>query len=274
MGFKKSTCVEPLHLYKSNIFARFRYSLLSMAIILSMFIEPVKSDSFALTLVTGDDYPPFTDIKLPQGGIATSLVRRAFEKSGYFVTEIKWLPWKKGYSLAKRGIYHATYPYGLTVERAKYFYYSEPFLPQKSYAWTRQGQSNKINNDVDLHGMAYCIPRGYGSFGLIKRLMDQDLLRRETPNTMRQCFKMLQAKRIDFVAASYGDAMNALLEVGILQGEVQQSKFSISESMHYLIVSKQLARALEIIDAFNSGLKILKENGRYDVLKEELNWVE
>ncbi|WP_157752197.1 hypothetical protein [Shewanella benthica] len=75
--------------------------------ILAVFIDPVKADTFTLSLTTGDDYPPFTDRKLAQGGMATTLVLNAFEKSGYFVKEIEWLPWKRGYTLAQRGQYHA-----------------------------------------------------------------------------------------------------------------------------------------------------------------------
>jgi len=55
----------------------------------------------------------------------------------------------------------------------------------------------------------------------------------------------------------------ALLAAGISSEEVQQSGFSISELPHHLIVSKQLPRAQEIIDAFNKGLKILRGNGSY-----------
>ena len=71
-----------------------------------------------------------------------------------------------------------------------------------------------------------------------------------------------------------GRITNALLAAGISSEEVQHSGFSISKLPHHLIVSKQLPRAQEIIDAFNNGLKILRGNGSYEALIKEFNWVE
>ena len=274
MRLERATCIKPLNPSFSNLLSQARCFLLSMLIVLSVSIDPAKADTFTLSLTTGDDYPPFSGIELPQGGMATSLVLSAFEKSGYFVKEIEWTPWKRGYTLAQRGQYHATFPYGWTAERAEFFYYSDPFFPAVNYAWSRLGQVNSLTHEDDLQGTVYCKPRGYGNFGKIKELMDRKLIRRETPSSMQHCFKMLLLKRVDFVAATPNDAMNALLEAGISPQEVQQSEFVVTEIPLHVIVSKQLPRAQEIIDAFNKGLKILRENGRYKALKEEFNWLE
>ena len=182
------TGVEQFHLCSPNLFARNRRLLLSVVMLILAFIGPTKADTFPLSLTTGDDYPPFSDLELPQGGLATSLVLNAFEKSGYFVKEIEWLPWKRGYTLTQLGQYHATFPYGWTAERAEFFYYSDPFFATRNYGWTRSGQSNTLTSEVDLHGTVHCNPRGYGDFGKLKELLDRTLLRRETPNSMQDCF--------------------------------------------------------------------------------------
>ncbi len=274
MRLEGTICIKPLNPSFSNLLSQARCFLLSMLIVLSVSIDPAKADTFALSLTTGDDYPPFTSIELPQGGMAVALVLSVFEKSGYFVKEIKWLPWKRGYMLTQRQQYHATFPYGWTAERAELFYYSDPFFSTVNYAWSRLGQSNTIKNEEDLQGKVYCNPLGYGNFGKLKELMDRNLLSRETPKSMQQCFKMLLLKRVDFVAATPNDAISALLEAEISTQEVQQTGFVVTEIPLHIIVSKQLPRAQEIIDAFNKGLKILRENGRYKSLKEEFNWVE
>ena len=274
MGTERETRVAPLHSYVSNILARIRYFLPLMVMILSVFIDPVKADTLTLSLTTGDDYPPFTDRKLPLGGMATTLVISAFEKSGYLVKEIEWLPWKRGYTLALRGRYHATFPYGWTPERAESFYFSDPFFPTKKYAWSRLGQANTLTNEEDLQGTVYCNPRGYADFGKIKELIDRNLLRRETPNSMLHCFKMLLQKRVDFVSAAPNDAIKALLEAGISPKEVQRSGFVITEIPLHVIVPKHIPKAQDIIDAFNKGLIILRENGRYEVLQQEFHWLE
>lgn len=234
----------------------------------------VKADTLALTLTTGDNYPPFTGLELPHGGMATSLVRKAFKASNFFVKEIEWNPWKRGYTLAERGQYHATFPYGWTAERAELFYYSDAFFPTIDYAWSLLGPENTLTQEDDLQGKVYCNPRGYADFGTIKVLMDRNLLSRETPNSMQDCFRMLQLKRVDFVVASSNTTIDTLLKIGVSLEQVQRSGFVVTEVPLHLIVSKKLPSAQQIIAAFNKGLKILWENGRYQLLTKEFKWVE
>jgi len=274
MDFRRSNVAELYHIRSSRLLSKTRYLLLSLLAILAAFMAPAKAEPIVLSLSTGDNYPPYTDLALPHGGMATKLVRDAFENSGYSVGKISRLPWKRGYLLAEQGKYHATFPYGWTKERAELFYYSDPFLLAAVYAWSRAGKSNIIKREEDLHGKVYCNPRGYGDFGLVLRLLDQNLLRRETSNSLQQCFKMLRAKRVDFVSVTRSNAIKALSDAGMPLEDVQRSEFATDKSYHHVIVSKQLPRALEIIDAFNTGLKILREDGRYDALKEEFGWAE
>ena len=128
MGIESATCVESLHPYCSSLLTPVRCYLLSMVLILSVSIDPAKADTFSLSLTTGDNYPPFTSIELPQDGMAVALVLSAFEKTGYYVKEIEWLPWQRGYMFTQLQQYHATFPYGWAAERAELFYYSDPFF--------------------------------------------------------------------------------------------------------------------------------------------------
>lgn len=274
MSIERVTCVDQLYPHFSIYLVRARFFLLSMALILPGFFNPVKADPIAITLTTGDDYPPFTSTDLPQGGMATILVLNAFEKSGYLDKQVEWLPWKRGYELAKRGEYHATFPYVWSAERAEFFFYSDPFFSSAHYAWSRQGEANTLMNEEDLHGKVYCNPLGYGEFDIIRELKDRNLLRRETPSNMQQCIKMLLGERADFIIAVSSEVKNALLEAGVSSEDVQQSGFQVAEIKHHLIVPKQLPEARELIDDFNDGLKKLRENGDYDSLKDEFGWIE
>ena len=59
-------------------------------------------------LVTGDDYAPFTDRELPQGGMLTELVQQALLQAGH-QPKLSWLPWKRGYQATLRGQFDATW---------------------------------------------------------------------------------------------------------------------------------------------------------------------
>ena len=269
-----TACADPFHPVLSNYLVQGRSLLLSIMMIIPIFIDPAKADPIAIILTTGDDYPPFTSSELPRGGMATSLVLNAFERSGYVDKQVEWLPWKRGYELTKRGEYHATFPYVWSAERAESFYYSDPFFSSAHYAWSRQGEPNTLVNEEDLHGKVYCNPLGYGEFDIIRELKDRNLLRRETPSNMQQCIKMLLGERADFIIAVPSEVNNALLEAGLSSEEVQQSGFPVAEIRHHVIVSRQLPRARKLIDDFNDGLKELRENGDYDSLKDEFGWIE
>ena len=69
--------------------------------IVSLSIDSATADPIALSLETVDDYPPFTDSEVPQGGMFTTLEINACKKSDYVVIEINWLAWNRGYALRK-----------------------------------------------------------------------------------------------------------------------------------------------------------------------------
>ena len=76
-------------------------------------------------LVTGDDYAPFTDRELPQGGMLTELVQQALLQAGH-QPKLSWLPWKRGYQATLRGQFDVTFPYLKTAEREADYLFSAP----------------------------------------------------------------------------------------------------------------------------------------------------
>jgi len=62
-----------------------------------------------LYLVTGD-YPPFSGIQLPQGGMTTEITVKAFKEMGY-QAQIDYQPWKRGFTNTRKLLYFGTFPY-------------------------------------------------------------------------------------------------------------------------------------------------------------------
>ncbi len=80
-----------------------------------MFVNNFEAGQ-SVRLVTGNDYKPFTDQSLPQGGMITAIVNQIFIKMGY-IPEIEFLSLSRGYSLSSRGAVLGTFPYVKTPER-------------------------------------------------------------------------------------------------------------------------------------------------------------
>ena len=236
--------------------------------------HPVFAAAPSLRLITGDDYPPWTDQNLPHGGIATWLVFRAFKAAGYSVGEMLWMPWKRGFVETEQGNSDGAFPWIENPERHQKFLFSTPFLPSVEYAWTSTGRSFSPTSKDDLRQRSFCRPLGYGTFGVIEELLDEKALVRESPQTMDSCFKMLASGRTDFVYATTSDADNAMRQSGIDPGTVRRAPLALSHIDHHLIVGKANPRAAEIIAAFDKGFAKLKASGEWARMKAEFGWKE
>lgn len=63
-----------------------------------------------LSLVTGE-FSPYSGAALPDGGQSTRLVTTLLHEAGYDELKVDYLPWSRGYELARNGVASATYPY-------------------------------------------------------------------------------------------------------------------------------------------------------------------
>lgn len=97
--------------------AGFLFSLLS-----------VTSRSEALSLVTGNNYLPYSDEELPKGGLATKVVLQILRHADIDHDEPEFRPWVRGLTETESKNYDATFPYARTSEREEVLLYSEPFL--------------------------------------------------------------------------------------------------------------------------------------------------
>jgi polar amino acid transport system substrate-binding protein len=115
-------------------------------------------NSNSLKLVTGNDFSPYCDEKLKDGGIFTSIVRKILSKINMSYT-LDFLPWARGYDMVKNSKYDATFPYVFTKERSLEVKYSKVSLVEiKSYIFTNNKNKKKID---DFKGGVYCHPLGY-----------------------------------------------------------------------------------------------------------------
>jgi len=257
---------------KSFLCRLYMYLLLGM----TSFLVPIDvvAEELKVDIATGENFAPFTDSKLPYGGMATRLVERSFELSDVSVNELKWFPWNRVYVFAKTGEIDAIFPYVWTEERSEIFYFSKSFFPGRIYAVTLRERNLNFRTKNDLRGKIACNPQGYGDFGILTELIQEKAITMESPATMAGCFKMLVLGRVDIVVARNNDINSALMDSGIDSDKINREEVIIHESSLHLIVSKSHPKASTIIDAFNEGLKMLRATAEFQQLKDEFNWVE
>ena len=215
-----------------------------------------------LPLVTGNNYPPFTDESLPQRGMMTEIVKLAFEKSGY-ETAIVFRPWKRGYEETKQGKFAGTFPYIKTEERVNDFYYSDSI--HITYTRIFVTQNAPIQTSQDLQGKRICIPLGYAvNKELAKLLADKAIRRQANPVNLQGCLKMMLSGRKDFFVINEINGWMTIQNAYQSKAKFRTLDKIFHQESHYFIVPKSYPNGKDILSHFNRGLKKLRDEGILD----------
>lgn len=225
--------------------------VLPAALAVALAQSAAQAEPRGLHIVTGDDYPPFVDRELEHGGWVTELVRTALEDAGFTITTFQWLPWKRGLEDTRAGRTDGTYPRGYTADRANEVLYSEPIFFNSAFAWVRR---DSILTVAELGEQPFCLPLGYVEFGRTKEIVDVWPNSRVSVPNMTQCFRMLDATRVDVVISTENDVRSAMAIA-----ELSPNAFSALEpAMHrigyHFVVAKDRPGAQAIIAAVNAGI--------------------
>jgi polar amino acid transport system substrate-binding protein len=218
-----------------------------------------------LSLVTGEDYPPFTGSKLPGGGMLTQIVQSVFALQGVS-TLLAWQPWKRGYLEATQGKYAATFPYIWTPEIEQTFLYSEPIYTFKQRLYSRRGEVYEPDNLPALVGKRFCYPLGWQPPAAIREMIERGELSVHTPKTLDACAQLLLLQRDDFFLANalLGDII--LRQMGEQRAGLHTSTASFPTNTLHFIVPRNHPQASSLLHSFNQGLAALQASGAYHQL--------
>ncbi len=214
-----------------------------------------------LMLVTGSDYAPFSDEKLPEGGLATEIVKKAMKLAGVEV-QINFFPWKRGYDGTLDGEFAATFPYVPTDERKAAMEYSDPIVTIRQVVFSAKDKPVLFSAVADLKGKTICQPIGYALPADLEPLVANGEIKREAPKELDNCGRMLLIGRADFLV---GDAftLGAMFQrIGGVE-KIGIGDRVLDTTYLHLIASKKAGDTASVITAFNAGLKQLKDSGEY-----------
>jgi polar amino acid transport system substrate-binding protein len=215
-------------------------------------------------VVTGNNYPPFTDEGLPGGGMITEIVALAFQKAGY-QAQIVFRPWKRGYEETKKGVFVATFPYIKTEERVKDFHYSQPI--NTVYTRVFVVKDSPIHALQDLTGRRICVPLGFGVSEKFADMLKQGLFNEEaTPVDLVGCLRMMLSGRKDFFIVNEIVGWATIRETFNTTENFRTLDASFQEETHHLIVSKTTADGARLLQAFDRGLDQLREDGTLQMI--------
>lgn len=229
---------------------------------------PVSAFAEELSLVSGEDYAPFTGSDLPGGGMLTQIVQAAFAQQGVS-TLLVWQPWKRGYLEASQGKYAATFPYVRTPEREQEFLYSAPIYTFNQRLYSRAGEVYEPDNLSALVDKRLCYPLGWQPPPVIQQMIERQQLKLHAPKTLAACAQIVLLQRDDFFLANsmLGDIV--LRRMGEQRTGLRTSTTSFPANTLHFLVSRSYPQAAELLQRFNQGLATLQASGEYQQLIEQ-----
>jgi len=223
-----------------------------------------KKRNDVIKLVTGNKYAPFSDEKLPRGGMITEIVNEVFKGMGK-ETSIDFWSWKYGYDATLAGEFVATFPYLKNEERTKLFYYSKPLYDIMILPFVKKNSSIKYNKLDDLKGLSVCRPEGYYIHD-IQPLIDKDAIDLKRPEDLDDCFKMLVNGTVDVVPANEFSAKSEIHKLK-LDDKIKALETPVSVDTLHIIFPKKRPGARMLQYKFDQQVIKLEESGRLEKIK-------
>lgn len=231
-----------------------------------------RLESAEIVRLANGEYPPYTSEQLPDYGIWSHIVTEAFAMEDMTV-EYEFFPWKRALTLVQDGEQDGTLGFSKTPKRLETVRYSDTplgnasivFFYRKNYAF------DWITID-DLKGQRIGVMQGYSSAEVFEHLKQEGMpLTLEYATTEAQNLHKLLSGRIDIFPATEVVTMKILhdnftpQDIALITKHPQPWK----EQALYVIFSKNIHRTDHLHQAFERGMKALKESGRYDQMMQD-----
>lgn len=227
--------------------------------VLWIFSITTVSAQEAVPVVTGE-FAPYTGKNLPSGGIATIIVDTALKAAGFAKTDVLWTSWTRGYTLTKVGKIAMTFPYVRNKERDQDFLFSDPIYTDRISFFVRPQDLNALSGA--WHGMRICIPQGW-IISLYRGFIDQFSLSLLQPDSIEDCFKMLNAKRVDIVPCTDPVAIYKIKKIFGKRNVFSASNYTYLEDKSHAMISRNWLGAEDLRQKLNIGLTKIRNSGAY-----------
>lgn len=229
-----------------------------------------------LRLLTADDYQPFTDRSLPEGGLIAELVNAALTANDDVLFHtIGWInDWAAHLDpLLAEHAYDMGFPWlqpNCADDPENYrclnFLFSEPMFEMLVLLFTRTESPLAYAGDDDILGKTLCRPEGYYTHDLEKNgrfWLTKELIQLRQPSSIDECFRLLTEGEVDAVAVNEFTGRSAIkrLEIEDQVSIIDTKPLSI-EGLHVL-VHKQHPFAAQLINTMNDSLSIIQGSGSY-----------
>ncbi len=211
---------------------------------------------------------PLSSEELKNQGLYPQLIRAIFQRVGY-KAEIEFYPYEKIIEALKQGIIAGGAIVSYRDDRTAFLYYPDELytIKIKVLGLKKGVPLTEFNGLESLKGSV--VGTFKGSF--IENELANVGVQYESTLTINQNLRKLILGRIDFIIAPEITALYLISQQFGSAGRESVIGYNPPYMIdkHYVAISKRYPNALEIVDAFNRGLKIIKIDGTYDRIKNQ-----
>ncbi len=239
---------------------------------------------FSLCYISGEDktvslatlnWAPYIDETLENNGFVYEIVETVFKRSGYTI-EVNFYPWARSVIVVESGSMDALFPEYYGEERLESFVFSAPFAdgPVGLYKrvdldvdWTVDPSKKQTEALRHLKEYKFGTVRGYIN---TEEFDNADFLNKEETTSDESNILKLKGKRIDFIFIDKFVAQHLInTKYPEYKDTLEFMEPPMDNNQFYLAFSKNSPDHLEKLDAFNRGLKIIRDDGTYDKILEK-----
>ncbi|MGI9413394.1 MAG: LysM peptidoglycan-binding domain-containing protein [Hyphomicrobiales bacterium] len=241
-----------------------------------------------VTLLTADDYRPFTDRGLPAGGLITDVVRTALngqiEDGNGPAFKISWVnDWSAHLNpLLSEGAFDMGFPwfrpncerYDDLDDPAKFrcdtFHFSKPVFEILVLFFIRKDAGFEFTRDEQVVGKRLCRPSGYFTFDLDKdgrNWVKDEKVTLLRPQGVDECFQMLARDEVDAVAINEFTGREAVRKLN-MNDDVRTIENPVSVLNLHVIVPKTHPHADRLLTNVNQALQRIRDSGKYGEIVE------
>lgn len=212
-----------------------------------------------------EEYPPFnfTTEDKQLKGIGVDLLIAALENksAGVTVSNIKVLPWTRGYRQALKGPMTVLFSTTRTEQREPLFKWAGPIVASKNSVIARKDAGITINSPNDLAQYNIGVVRDDIGEQLVRALGVVPDNKVKPQAKAENIIQQLQSKRIDLLAYELNSLRYQVKKLG-LNNEDFVEVHVLNEGQLFYAFSPDAPDAL--VSELQSGIDAVKESGKYD----------
>ncbi|WP_018691827.1 substrate-binding periplasmic protein [Algicola sagamiensis] len=213
-------------------------------------------------VLANDEAKPFIAKEYHHFGVIGHILTQAFLSQG-IKPRYEWMTWKRAYQQTLAGKYDATSMWIPTEERMKHFLYSDILLENEKVFFHLKSYPFEWKTIEDLKHIRIGAVLGFTYGPEFDKAVKEKHLMVERVATEKQNFELLLKGRTQIYPQELAiGQMYISLYPEEIQKQFTYHHRPIMRTTHHLLFSKKIPNAEQLLEAFNRGLKQLKDTGK------------